>query len=67
MAKRFLTPIGLPLLDRDPDTASEGEMYFNTSTKAIRQYNGTSWKSIPDSVTGGSDQKDWNLYWQPSW
>jgi hypothetical protein len=67
MTKRFLTPIRLPSLNSDPENPEAGEMYFNSSSNIIRQYNGTSWKDIPDSVSGGSGQTDWSLYWQPSW
>jgi hypothetical protein len=66
MSKRFLTPIQLAVLDSDPQNPSVGELYFNNSIKAIRQFNGTSWKTLPDSVAAGGET-DWNLYWQPSW
>lgn len=58
MAKQFLVPIDLNLLElqnvrlqslsSDP-SAAEAQIYYNTSTKKIRFYNGTAWVSLEDS------------------
>jgi hypothetical protein len=67
MTKRFLTPIRLVNLDSDPGSALSGDMYFNTSSKTIRQYNGLLWNDVLDSTSGSGGDTDWNLFWQPSW
>lgn len=46
MAKRFLTPINLPSRTTDPATASDGDLYFNTSLNIIKVYYGSAWNAI---------------------
>ena len=51
MAKRFLTPINLPSRTTDPATASNGDLYFNTSSNTIKVYYGSAWNAISsDSI-----------------
>lgn len=51
MAKRFLTPVAPPALDSDPAGGVEGAIYFNSSTNALKFYNGTNWVEL--SQAGG--------------
>lgn len=47
MARKALTPLGLVSLSADPSgTFNQGEMYWNTTTKKIRVYNGTAWEDV---------------------
>jgi hypothetical protein len=43
-----LGPLNLFRFNADPDTASSnsGDMFYNTTTGTIRQFNGTSWQNI---------------------
>lgn len=52
MAKRFLTPVAPPALDSDPAGGVEGAIYFNSSTNALKFYNGTAWVEL--SQAGGA-------------
>jgi hypothetical protein len=52
MSKKFLTPIVPPVLDSDPSGGSEGAIYFNSSSNALKFYNGTSWVEL--SQAGGA-------------
>lgn len=49
MAKKFLTGLRLVNLSSDPETGSEGEIYFNTSNDAIKLYANNSWNFANDS------------------
>ena len=49
MAKKFLTPLNLFTNNSDPVYGTEGDIYFNTSDKSIRIYNGQTWVSIVKS------------------
>lgn len=59
MAKKFLTAIdlnknelqnvALQNLSSDPSSPVAGQVYYNTTDKVIRQYNGTAWKSYTQS------------------
>jgi hypothetical protein len=42
--------IGLPVGTSDPSSPSAGEIYFNSSTNKIRQYNGTAWADFTSST-----------------
>lgn len=52
MAKKFLTPVAPPALSSDPASGVEGAIYFNSSTNALKFYNGTSWVEL--SQAGGA-------------
>jgi len=61
MAKKFLTPIVPPILANDPP-AIMGSIYFNSTTKSLRFYDGTNWYTlsvepdligVPELVLGG--------------
>jgi hypothetical protein len=43
MAKKFLTPIGLPAGTSFPATAEEGELFYRSDEDNIYTYNGSSW------------------------
>jgi hypothetical protein len=49
MSKKFLTPLNLFTNNSDPVYGTEGDLYFNTSDKSIRIYNGQTWVSIVKS------------------
>jgi hypothetical protein len=46
MAKRFLSSIRLLNLSTDPNSASAGDMYYNSSSSAVKFYDGSSWKAL---------------------
>src|SRR4051794_14889154 len=53
MSKKFYTPIDLgklellnaavQVLGTDPSSPVEGQVYYNSTSKKLRQYNGTAW------------------------
>lgn len=43
MAKKFLTPIGLPSGTSNPASAQEGELFYRSDLDTIYTYNGASW------------------------
>jgi hypothetical protein len=43
MAKKFLTPVGLPSGTGNPGTGSEGELFYRSDLQAIFMFNGTEW------------------------
>lgn len=63
MARVFLTPINLSKLElqnaviqvlaADPSTPAEGQVYYNSVTKKLRQYNGTTWTEYGTSTATG--------------
>jgi hypothetical protein len=53
MAKKFLTGLNLVVLDADPSTGSEGELYFNSSASVAKIYQAGSW-SVLGAGGGGS-------------
>lgn len=55
MAKRFLTPINLPSRSTDPATASDGDLYFNTSSDVIKVYYNSGWNPISSETIIISD------------
>jgi hypothetical protein len=83
MAKRFLTPINLPSKATDPATASDGDLYFNTSLNVIKVYYDSVWNAIssesvivsdtaPESSTEGqfwyeSDSGDLFIRYDDTW
>jgi hypothetical protein len=52
MAKKFLTPVTPPALESDPASGVEGAIYFNSSSNALKYYNGSSWVEL--SQAGGA-------------
>lgn len=50
MSRKFLTPVGLLASASDPTgTFSAGDTYYNTTTKKVKTYNGTSWVDVGGS------------------
>lgn len=50
MAKRFLSTIRFPTLTSDPQTGSEGETYYNSSSDSLKIYNGSTWVDVSGSA-----------------
>ena len=46
MAKKFLTGLNLVVLDTDPATGSEGELYFNSSASVAKIYQAGAWSVL---------------------
>lgn len=46
MAKKFLSPLNLVSLTEDPGSASEGDIYWNSSTNKVRVYFDGHWSDI---------------------
>jgi hypothetical protein len=58
MAKRFLTPLNLPNLASNPETGTEGDLYFNTVDNVIKIYIDSEWTDLQGgggSVIGGTN------------
>jgi hypothetical protein len=51
MAKKFLTPVGLPSGSVNPGVASEGELFYRSDLNAIFMFNGTDWAPQADAST----------------
>lgn len=51
MAKKFLTPIGLPSGSSNPLSATEGELFYRSDINAIYIFNGLEWVPQADSST----------------
>ncbi len=45
MAKKFLTPVGLPSGTSNPATGSSGDLFFRTDLSQIVVYDGSAWVS----------------------
>jgi hypothetical protein len=63
MSKNFLTPIGIFTAGGDPPSASNGNMYFNSSSNVLRVFYTSSWHSIvPNTASYGitADYFDFN-------
>ena len=54
MAKKFLTGLNLVVLDTDPSTGSEGELYFNSSASVAKIYQAGSWSVLGAGGGGGA-------------
>jgi hypothetical protein len=52
MAKRFLTPIRIANLSSDPQTANEGDLYYNTVSDTLKVYANSVWAEV--GAGGGS-------------
>lgn len=55
MAKRFLTSLRLVNLESDPQSASNGDIYYNSSTNKTKIYQGGSWVNMPSLLEDLSD------------
>lgn len=53
MAKQFKTTIAPPALSSDPTGSVVGEIYYNTTTGALKYFNGSTW-SVIGTGGGGS-------------
>jgi hypothetical protein len=49
MARKFLTPLTLPLLESDPELSITGSVYYNTVDNLLKFYNGSSWIALTPS------------------
>ena len=54
MAKKFLTGLNLVVLDVDPATGSEGELYFNSSASVAKIYQAGAWSVLGAGAGGGT-------------
>lgn len=52
MSKKFLTPLVPPKLTADP-AGTEGAIYYNTVSKTLRFFDGTTWSSVGTGSGGG--------------
>jgi hypothetical protein len=52
MAKRFLTPINVLNAASDPGSASEGDLYYNTSTDKLKIYSNSTWVNVSGDAGG---------------
>jgi len=52
MARKFVVPIVPPVLASDPAGGTEGAIYFNSSTNALKFYDGSNWVTLAQA--GGS-------------
>lgn len=50
MAKRFLTPIGLPSGTSNPSSAEEGELFYRSDLNAIYIFDGSAWNPQADAA-----------------
>ena len=55
MSRRFLTPVNLLHVATDPTVATEGDIYYNTTSDKIRVYIGDSWSDVGGSSIEVSD------------
>lgn len=51
MARKFLTPIGIPSGVTNPSTASAGELFYRSDLNAIYLYTGAEWVPQADATT----------------
>lgn len=54
-SKQFKVPINLVNLSSDPETASEGDIYYNTNSDVIRVYANGSWIAVGSGGGSASD------------
>ena len=54
MAKKFLTGLNLVVLNADPATGSEGELYFNSSASVAKIYQAGAWSVLGAGAGGGT-------------
>lgn len=48
------SPITVPVLTADPGSASNGEMYYNSSSNKFRKYENGAWSDLGSGGGGGS-------------
>jgi hypothetical protein len=48
MSKNFLTPIKLPSIPSDPNSARKGDLYFNSTKNKIKYNDGSNWGIVGD-------------------
>jgi hypothetical protein len=53
--KKFQVPINLVNLSSDPGTATEGDIYYNTTSDVVRVYANGSWASVGSGGGSASD------------
>ena len=46
MARQFLTPLTLALLEENPANPIAGQIYYNTQEQTIKAYNGVVWYDV---------------------
>ena len=46
MARQFLTPLTLALLEENPASPIAGQIYYNTTEQTIKAYNGIVWYDV---------------------
>lgn len=51
MARKFLTPLRLLTKSTNPASGATGDIYYNSSSKNILAYDGSSWVSAGGGVT----------------
>lgn len=53
-SRKFLQPINLLNSATDPTSASQGDVYYNSTSDRIRFYDGTQWNDIGSGAGGGT-------------
>ena len=53
MAKKFLTPIRILNLASDPESASDGDIYYNTAADKLKLYANSEWVEVGGGGGGG--------------
>jgi len=53
MARKFLSPLNLVNLTTDPESANEGDFYWNSSTNSLRVYFDGGWANASSSDLAG--------------
>jgi hypothetical protein len=63
MSRLNLTPVNIPALAAEPTapTIRTGDLYFNTTIKALYVWNGTLWSEAGGGVTVSSSEPTTNL------
>ena len=51
MAKKFLSPVGLPTGTSNPSSGSTGDLFYRSDLGAIVSYDGTQWISLVPGTT----------------
>lgn len=62
MAKKFLSPVGLPHGSQFPATASQGDLFFKDDELRLYLYDGLAWKLI-QAEAGGGNGADMAVTW----